>query len=52
MKDLTADVQKTVQDNLAGSNVTRVVKEPKDGKTLYSADVQKSNGEKVEIKVA
>jgi 2-amino-4-hydroxy-6-hydroxymethyldihydropteridine diphosphokinase len=27
MKDLTADVQKTIQDYLAGGNVTRVVKE-------------------------
>jgi uncharacterized membrane protein YkoI len=52
MKDLTADVQKTFHDYLAGGNVTRVVKESENGKTLYSADVQKSNGEKVEIKVA
>jgi hypothetical protein len=52
MKDLTADVQKTVQDNLAGGNVTRVVKESENGKTLYSADVQKPDGETVEIKVA
>jgi len=40
MKDLTADVQKTIQDYLAGGNVTRVVKESEDGKTLYNADVQ------------
>ena len=52
MKDLTADVQKTIQDYLAGGNVARVVKESENGKTLYSADVQKPNGEKVEIKVA
>jgi hypothetical protein len=32
MKDLTADVQKTIQDYLAGGNVTRVVKESEDGK--------------------
>jgi hypothetical protein len=51
-KDLTADVQKTIQDYLAGGNVTRVVKESENGKTLYSADVEKPNGEKVEIKVA
>jgi hypothetical protein len=52
IKDLTADVQKTIQDHLAGGNVTRLVKESENGKTLYSADVQKSYGEKVEIKVA
>ena len=52
MKDLTADVQKTIQDHLAGGNVTRVVKESENGKTLYNADVQKPSGEKVEIKVA
>ena len=52
MKELTADVQKTIQDYLAGGNVTRVVKESEDGKTFYNADVQNPNGEKVEIKVA
>jgi uncharacterized membrane protein YkoI len=52
MKDLTAEVQKTIHDYLAGGNVARVVKESENGKTLYSADVQKPNGEKVEIKVA
>ena len=52
MKDLTADVQKTIQDHLAGGNVIHVVKESENGKTLYSADVQKPNGETVEIKVA
>src|SRR5258705_11432402 len=52
MKDLSADVQKTIQDYLAGGNVTRVVKESEDGKTFYSADGQKPHGEKVEIKVA
>jgi hypothetical protein len=45
-------VQKTIQDYLAGGNVMRVVKESENGKTLYSADVKKPNGEKVEIKVA
>jgi hypothetical protein len=52
MKDLSADVQKTIQNYLAGGNVTRVVKESENAKTFYSADVQKPNGEKVEIKVA
>ena len=52
MKDLAASVQKTIQEYLAGGNVTRVVKESENGKTLYSADVQKPNGEKVEIKIA
>jgi uncharacterized membrane protein YkoI len=52
MKNLTADVQKTIQDYLAGGSVSSVVKELENGKTLYSADVKKPNGEKVEIKVA
>jgi hypothetical protein len=52
MKDLTVAVQKTIQDYLAGGNVIHVVKESENGKTLFSADVQKPNGEKAEIKVA
>jgi uncharacterized membrane protein YkoI len=52
MKNLTAEVQKTIQDYLAGGNVARVVKESENGKTLYTVDVQKPNGEKVEVKVA
>lgn len=52
IKDLSADVQKTIQDYLAGGNVTRVVKDSENGKTFYGADVLKPGGEKVEIKVA
>jgi hypothetical protein len=52
MKDLTADVQGTFKDYLAGGKVARVVRESENGETHYSADVQKTNGEKVEIKVA
>jgi hypothetical protein len=52
IKDVSADVQKTIHDYLAAGNVTSVVKESENGKTLYSANVQKPNGEKVEIKVA
>ena len=52
MTDLPPAVQKTIQDNLAGGTVTETTKETKDGKTYYEAQVQKSGGEKVEIKVA
>jgi len=52
MTDLPPAVQKTIQDNLAGGTVTETAKETKDGKTFYEAQVQKSGGEKVEIKVA
>ena len=52
MTDLPPAVQKTIQDNLAGGTVTEAKKETKDGKTFYEAEVQKSGGEKVEIKVA
>ena len=51
MTDLPPAVQKTIQDNLAGGTVTETKKETKDGKTFYEAEVQKSGGEKVEIKV-
>src|SRR5215469_453529 len=44
-------VQKTIQDNLAGGTVTETAKETKEGKTYYEAQVQKSGGEKVEIRV-
>jgi len=52
MTDLPPAVQKTIQDNLAGGTVTETKKETKDDKTFYEAEVQKSGGEKVEIKVA
>jgi len=52
MTELPAAVQKTIQDNLGGGTVTETAKETKDGKTYYDAQVQKSGGEKVEIKVA
>ena len=52
MTDLPPPVQKTIQDNLAGGTVTETTKETKDGKSYYEAQVQKSGGEKVEIKVA
>jgi uncharacterized membrane protein YkoI len=50
--DLPPAVQKTIQDNLAGGRITETEKETKDGKTYYEAEVQRSGGEKVEIKVA
>jgi uncharacterized membrane protein YkoI len=52
MTELPAAVQKTIQDNLGGGTVTKTAKETKGGKTYYDAEVQKSGGEKVEIKVA
>jgi uncharacterized membrane protein YkoI len=50
MSELPVAVQKTIQDNLGGGTVTQTEKETKDGKTYYEAEVQKSGGEKVEIK--
>jgi uncharacterized membrane protein YkoI len=52
MRDLPAPVQKTIQDNLGGGTVTETAKETEGDKTYYEAQVQKSGGEKVEIKVA
>jgi hypothetical protein len=52
MRDLPTAVQKTIQDNLGGRTVTETAKETKGDKTYYEAQVQKSGGEKVEIKVA
>jgi hypothetical protein len=52
MTELPASVQKTIQDNLGGGTVAEVEKETKGGKTYYEAEVKKSGGEKVEIKVA
>jgi hypothetical protein len=52
MRDLPAPVQKTIQDNLGGGTITETAKETKGDKTYYEAQVQKSGGEKVEIKVA
>jgi uncharacterized membrane protein YkoI len=50
--ELPAAVQKTIQDNLGGGTVTETAKETEGGRTYYDAEVQKSGGEKVEIKVA
>ena len=52
MRDLPTAVQKTIQDNLGGGTVTETEKETKGDKTYYEAQVQKSRGEKIEIKVA
>jgi hypothetical protein len=52
MRDLPAAVQKTIEDNLGGGAITETAKETKGNKTFYEAQVQKSGGEKVEIKVA
>jgi len=52
MTELPAAVQKTIQDNLSGGTVTETAKETKGDETYYEAQIQKSGGEKVEIKVA
>lgn len=52
MRDLPAAVQKTIEDNLGGGTISETAKETKGDKTFYEAQVQKSGGEKVEIKVA
>jgi len=52
MRDLPAAVQKTIQENLGGGTVTETAKETKGDETYYEAQIQKSGGEKVEIKVA
>jgi uncharacterized membrane protein YkoI len=52
LSELPAAVQKTIQDNLGGGTITETAKETKGGKTYYEAEVQKSGGEKAEIKVA
>ena len=52
IRDLPAAVQKTIQDNLGGGTVTETAKETKGDQTYYEAQIQKTGGEKVEIKVA
>jgi hypothetical protein len=52
MRDLPAVVRKTIEDNLEGGTITETAKETKGDKTFYEAQVQKSGGENVEIKVA
>ena len=52
IRDLPAAVQKTIEDNVGGGTVTEAAKETKGDKTYYEAQIQKSGGEKVEIKVA
>ena len=52
LTDMPPAVQKTIQDNLAGGKISETVKETKEGKTYYEAEVEKPGGEKVEIKVA
>jgi uncharacterized membrane protein YkoI len=52
MTELPAAVQKTIQDNLGGGTVTETAKETEGGRTYYEAEVRKSGGEQVEIKVA
>ena len=52
MSELPPAAQKTIQDNLGGGTVTETAKETEGGRTYYEAEVRKSGGEQVEIKVA
>jgi hypothetical protein len=52
MTELPAAVQKTIQDNLGGGTVIETAKETEGGSTYYEAEIQKSGGEKVQIKIA
>jgi len=52
MTELPAAVQKSIQDNLGGGTVAGTAKVIEGGRTYYDAEVRKSDGEKVEIKVA
>jgi len=52
MTEAPAGVQKTIQDNLEGGTVIETAKETEGCRTYYAAEVQKSGGKKVEIKVA
>ena len=53
LSDCPAAVQKTIQDNAAGGTIGDIEKETKkDGSVVYEADVKKSDGSKIEIKVA
>jgi hypothetical protein len=52
MTEVPAGVQKTIRDNLEGGTVTETAKGTEGRRTYYSAGVQKSEGGKVEIKVA
>ena len=51
MTELPAAVHKTIQDNLGGGTITQTAKETEGGRTYYDAEVQKSGGEEIEIKV-
>jgi hypothetical protein len=52
MSDMSAAVQKTIQDNLDGGTITKTTKETEGSDTVYEAYFKKSGGEEVEIKVA
>jgi hypothetical protein len=51
-RTLTIFIVRFFRTLLGGGTVTKTAKETKGGKTYYEAEVQKSGGEKVEIKVA
>lgn len=53
LADCPAAVQQTIKDNAGGGEVKEVEKTTKkDGTVVYEADAKKSDGKKVEIKVA
>ena len=52
LTELPAAVQKSIQDNLGGGTVAETAKVIEGRRTYYDTEVRKSDGEKVEIKVA
>ena len=53
LADCPAAVQQTINDNAAGGEILEIEKETKkDGSVVYEAEVKKSDGKKIEIKVA
>ena len=53
LSDCPAAVQQTIKDNAGGGDIKEVEKETKgNGSVVYEADATKSDGKKIEIKVA
>ena len=51
--DCPAAVQQTIKDNASGGELLEVEKATKkDGTVVYEAEVKKTNGKKIEVKVA
>ncbi len=53
LEDCPAAIQKTIKDNAGDGKIVEVEKESrKDGTVVYEAEVKKSDGKTVDIKVA